>query len=265
MKKLLSLLLRKLGLIRLTDKVRFYLIMAKTHKARKTFTKQNPTVILPPPYFLYETFNLNYHSYYNKSFETAEWLVNHIQKHTKLDNANILDWGCGSGRVIRHLPLYINKPCHYYGTDYNNKYIQWCKQNLKGVTFSTNKLRPPLEYKSDFFDVIYGISIFTHLSEEMHYAWFNELMRVLKPKGILFLTLHGKIFINTLTQKEKQDFTEGKLIVKGNTKEGHRTFTALHPDAFIKKLVGKNIILEHICGKTINGKSEQDIWIIQKA
>ena len=98
----------------------------------------------------------------------------------------------------------------------------------------------------------------------MHYAWFEDLIRVLKPGGVLFLTLHGDAFIEKLTDSEKELFRNGKLVVKGNTKEGHRTFGAFQPESFVKELIGKNTVLEHVAGKVIEGKPQQDVWIIQK-
>ena len=122
-----------------------------------------------------------------------------------------------------------------------------------------------MSFEGDAFDVIYGISIFTHLSKEMHFAWFNELLRVLKHGGIMLLTLHGSAFKEKLTKAEKIKFEKGELVVKSNTKEGHRTFGAFQPASFVKELVGLNEILEHIPGDVKNGKPQQDVWIIKKS
>lgn len=256
--------LRKLGLIRFLDRIRFYIGYIKTFNLRRKFFKENPEVSLPPAYFIYETFNLNYFSFYNKSIETAEWLVSFFKKYKTLEELSVLDWGCGPGRVIRHLPSFMGSSCKFYGTDYNEKYIRWCKDNLKGVYFSQNRLQPPLKFDNNTFDIIYGISIFTHLSKEMHFAWFNELIRVTKPDGIIFLTLHGEVFKNKLTDQEKDSFESGNLVVKAKTKEGHRTFGAFHPVSFINELIGNNELLEHVSGIIKDGKPQQDIWIIKK-
>ena len=98
----------------------------------------------------------------------------------------------------------------------------------------------------------------------MHYAWFNDLIRVLKPGGILFLTLHGKSFKTKLSVEDKQKFDNGQIVVLSSSKEGHRTYGAFHPIPFVKKLAGDNNILEFIEGDVINGKPQQDIWIFQK-
>ena len=255
--------LRKLSLIKFADRLRFYFVYVATSKSRHIFLKNNPTIKLPPAYYIYETFNLNYYSFYNKSIETAEWLVSFFQKHTTNKGLTVLDWGCGPGRVIRHLPNFMDESCQFYGTDYNKSYIKWCKQNIQKVSFSSNQLTPPLNYNENTFDIIYGISIFTHLSEKMHFAWINELIRVLKPSGIIFLTLQGNIYRNKLTKEEKRNFDNGKLIVKSNTKEGHRTYSAFQPAIFVEKLIRGSEILEHIEGEIVNGKPQQDIWIIR--
>ena len=57
----------------------------------------------------------------------------------------VLDFGCGIGRVIRHLRN-VHGPC-YYGTDYNPKLIAWCRHNLKFARFSTNHLVGKLGFK----------------------------------------------------------------------------------------------------------------------
>jgi predicted SAM-dependent methyltransferase len=49
-----------------------------------------------------------------------------------------------------------------------------------------------MEYSPEMFDLIYAISVFTHLNEDYQFQWLNELNRVAKPKGILVLTVHGR-------------------------------------------------------------------------
>jgi|SRR5699024_10693651 len=263
MKKFFIKLIRKIGLIKFVDKIRFYFYLVKTYKSRQEFKKNHPNAILPPSYFLYETFNLNYSSYHN-SKKNAIQLIEVLKRFKEFKNIKILDWGCGPGRYISHLPRLIDDSCECYGTDYNKKYIKWCKNNIQNVTFTVNRLHPPMEYQSNFFDIVYCNSIFTHLSEEMHFAWFNELIRILKPQGILYITLQGSSFIKKLSNIEEKQFAEGKLVIRGNTKEGHRTYAAFHPESFVRKLIGNNNVLAHIPGEVNENKPQQDIWIIEK-
>ncbi len=102
------------------------------------------------------------------------------------------------------MPTAAGKSNSYYGCDYNKKYVDWCSENIDKIGFKQNNLSPPLPYKNNLFDFIYGISVFTRLSEEMHYEWMKELTRVLKKEGILFLTTHGAVYFSKLMEKEKK-------------------------------------------------------------
>lgn len=159
--------------------------------------------------------------------------------------------------------ILLSASSQVYGTDYNQKYIKWNAANIENVEFQVNKLSPTLTYADESFQVVYGISIFTHLSAENHFAWKSELMRVLKVGGILFLTLHGEVFKSKLSYGEKEKFDSGRLVVKSSKIEGHRTYSAYQPVAFVHKLFNDHDIVHHKIGKG-SGKLEQDIWIVRK-
>ena len=261
----ISNILRDTGLIYHTDKLRYFLERFKNRKINKEFRKNNPDVKLPPDYLIYESFRLNYTKYYYDGKDTTQWLADYFRKHSDLNGKKILDWGCGPGRIIRHLPEIIGNDCDYFGTDYNPKSIEWCSRNLAGIHFNLNSLKAELPYPDNFFDIIYGLSIFTHLSEQMHFGWFNELYRILKPGGILFITTQGNNFREKLTGSELGKYINGELVVRGKVKEGHRTFSAFHPKEFMMKLFKDCRIEEHIEPEMLQGKViPQDIWIVRK-
>ena len=247
------------GLMQLADYLRFIWLRQKNKDRNRKFRKQYPNVGFPPDYLMYESFQLDYERYYINGLKTAEWLVDLVQKHKNLTGASVLDWGCGPARVVRHLPGLVEGGT-FYGTDYNRQSIAWCSANFTDIYFHSNDLMPGLIYEKEWFDLVYGISIFTHLSKEAHEAWLNELIRVLKPGGILFITLHGKSFAEKLTPKEKLLFDSEDLVVRGQVTEGHRTFTAFHPEKWVRIWTLSLNVLEHIPGT--NG--EQDVWIFRK-
>lgn len=264
-KRVISAVLRSLKLLYFADLIRFRLEKFKKRKVNFTFRKNNPEVLLPPDYLMYESFQLDYRKYYTESIESAEWLVEYLSKYKKPDHLKILDWGCGPGRVVRHLPKVLGNSCEYFGTDYNEESIRWCSENLDNINFNLNTLEANLPYPDDFFDFIYGISIFTHLSEEMHYSWTKELFRILKQDGLLFLTTQGDNFKIKLTYSELEKFEKGELVVRGKVKEGHRTYSAFQPEGFMKKLFQNEKILEYVKQKPLKGQYlPQDIWIVKK-
>lgn len=104
---------------------------------------------------------------------------------------NILDWGCGSGRVSRYFNLVQNSKT--LGIDIDGDNINWCNKNLSStqVKFEQIPLLPPTSYPDNYFDLIIGISVLTHLDEEKQFLWLQELKRIAKPGAILMLSIHG--------------------------------------------------------------------------
>jgi len=250
--------------MQLSDHLHFYYQKFKNRSSNKIFKEKNPDVILPPDYMIYESFQMNYDNYYNDSLDTAKWLIGYFEKHIELKNVKILEWGCGPARIIRHLPNLLDISCEIFGTDYNHQTIDWCQKNIPKVHFTKNNLQPTLDYENNFFDIIYATSVFTHLSEEMHYAWFKELKRISKENGIIFLTTHGDNCKSLLTSEEVNRFEEGNVVIRGNVKEGHRTFAAYQPPQFMRKLFPEVEILEHVTREPEGNYIPQDIWIVRK-
>lgn len=246
------------------DKLYFLFNSIRWRSKNRHYQKKNLGVDYPPEYMLYEAYKLNYQEYMEDGRQTAQWVVNQIKSYINLNDHKILEWGCGPARVVRHLPILL-PASKVYGSDYNGDSISWCKKYIRGVTFEINQLQPPLSCNSDFFDVVYSLSVFTHLSEENHKSWIGELHRVLKKRGILLFTTQGNIFTEKLTAEEKTIFEQGKVVIRDKAKEGHRSYSAFHPEPFIKELVTNRFdILNFLPGKKQDWGLEQDTWILQK-
>ena len=81
----------------------------------------------------------------------------------------------------------------------------------------------------------------------------------------MFMTTQGDPFRVKLTEPESVRYQQGQLIVRGQVKEGHRTYSAFHPTSFMEQLFSNMKIEEHIVGQPEKGKwLPQDIWIIRK-
>lgn len=104
---------------------------------------------------------------------------------------SILDFGCGCGRVTLWIAQQMAAGSELHGTDTDAEAIAWCRDHLPG-RFGVNAPLPPLEYGDSAFDLIYAVSVFTHLDEERQFEWLRELRRVLKPGGTLLFTVHGE-------------------------------------------------------------------------
>jgi SAM-dependent methyltransferase len=153
--------------------------------------------------------------------------------------ARILDFGCGSGRVIRH---WRTLPGRVEGTDYNAAMIEWCERNLP-FGFTHNGLDPPLAYPDRQFDFIYAFSVFTHLDAPRQLLWINELRRVLQVGGHLLLTTHGTRHLELLDKEQRMTFERGELVVKFASEAGTNTCLAFHPEAWVRSFLGEHLEL----------------------
>ena len=118
-------------------------------------------------------------------------LLRPVGKELK-DMQSILDFGCGCGRAIRGLATLLpnNK---IYGTDIDEEAIAWLKNNYsKFGEFSVAPHIPPTIYNDQTFDFIFGVSVMTHLPEDLQFKWLEELSRITKPGGYVMLSTHGE-------------------------------------------------------------------------
>lgn len=127
-------------------------------------------------------------------------------------HARILDWGCGCGRIARHLAPLVQDFC---GCDIDTDNIAWCTEHLPG-RYSASLLRPPLPYKDGVFDLVYGVSVFTHLRPAIEALWLAELQRVTAPGGVLLMTAHGQ----TTVDYAHLEVTARRVLLKQIEREG---------------------------------------------
>ncbi|ODT35369.1 MAG: hypothetical protein ABS67_02045 [Niabella sp. SCN 42-15] len=181
---------------------------------------------------------------------------------------HVLDFGCGSGRVIRN---FRDAPssCHLYGTDIDLELVNWCKENLPNIEWSINGHRPPLHYTDNTFDLIYAISVFIHLDEELQYAWLGELQRVAKQGAIIILTVHGVNCFNRLSSADqKRVHSQGFVFVTGATGklklDGLPDFyqNAYHTQEYIQKKWSKYFEIVRYVERGIN--NHQDAVVLRK-
>jgi len=107
------------------------------------------------------------------------------------DFNDVLEWGCGCGRILRHLPVPAS-PRKLYGNEIDAEAIEWISVNMPWIETSLTQGLPPLPYRDGSFDLIFNHSVMSHLDEAYQDAWLSELARVLRPGGIVTLTVHGQ-------------------------------------------------------------------------
>lgn len=256
-------LLNAVGLMKFIDKGLFQYSRFINRKGNTRFKEDNPSLILPPDRLIYDSFQINYKNYYSDSVKSAEGIINLAKPNVNINYASVLDFGCGLGRIIQHFPKYLPR-AKLFGCDVNQEVIDWCKSNIEGVEFYKNELSPPLKFKNFQLNYIYAISVFTHLSSEMHDQWIQELYRVMAKGGVLMLTTQGNSYRNSMTIKEKRLFDGGTLVTRRNAEEGRSSYLTFHPEECFSELVNDFELVAFKAGDVNTLKPQQDVWLLRK-
>jgi SAM-dependent methyltransferase len=144
----------------------------------------------------------------------------------------VLDFGCGCGRVARHWAALRGPELH--GCDYNPALVDWCAANLCAMRAYRNELAPPLPQVSGSFDLIYALSVFTHLDVELQGAWLAEYRRLLAPGGLLVVSVLGATVAHRLGAEERRRFEAGEMVVQRPRLAGRNLCSAYHPRAYVE-------------------------------
>jgi ubiquinone/menaquinone biosynthesis C-methylase UbiE len=239
--------LRKLYLLSLAEKIRMYIQFFRSYCKLAKFKKKYTEFILPPWTIAYDAYaGLNPDDYLNLGVFHAR-KIDFLVKKYKPDQKKLIicDWGCGPMRVLRHLPIIMRKTNKFIGLDYNKETISWAAATFPDIEFHLNGLNPPLPLKDQSADVIYAISVFTHLSEGLFRDYVKDIYRVLKKNGILIATLHGDQSATHLLKKEMENYKGGKFVARDKVEEGKRIYASYHPKSFVADAFKKYKILEH--------------------
>lgn len=145
----------------------------------------------------------------------------------------ILDFGCGCGRVARHWASLDGPRIH--GCDYNTDLVEWCRRNLGFMEVARNELEPPTPYADGSFDLIYALSVLSHLEEALQDAWVAEYRRLLRPGGLLVVSVLGDDIRWRLSEEEKRRFDAGRLVVQRPRMSGRNLCTAYHPRSYVSQ------------------------------
>ena len=174
---------------------------------------------------------------------------------------SVLDFGCGCGRVTRWWREFNGAVA---GSDVSGPAIEWCRANLPFARFERNALAPPLAFADESFDLVYALSVFTHLTAELQLAWRDELRRVLRPGGRLLLTTHGRSYVPRLTDAERARFEHGELVVRWADVAGTNLCSAYHPEPYLRNTFADGFAFLELEAEGARGNPTQDLVLLRK-
>jgi ubiquinone/menaquinone biosynthesis C-methylase UbiE len=172
---------------------------------------------MPPNHNIRTTSSATIRHYYESGLTTALPIVVSAM-HAGIDPSQplkVLDFGCGAGRQLlqftRQYPHWKMSGC-----DVDFDVIKFIHKAYPQVDAYTSSFDPPLKYADGTFDMLYAVSIFSHLSFDDCKLWLAELSRVLRPGGLALLTFNGLHSLrNSHRAGLRRQFTEEQLAREG--------------------------------------------------
>lgn len=113
-----------------------------------------------------------------------------IRSYIKADD-NVLDFGCGNGRLLAFLKEKSN--INYQGVDVSTGLIEKAKELNSDENAIFSKINPSqtsLAFEDNFFNAVYSIAVFHHIpSKELRLYLAKELFRITKREGVVVITV----------------------------------------------------------------------------
>ena len=156
-----------------------------------------------------------------------------------------------------------------HGTDIDRDAIEWSAANIPYATFGMNGAMPPTRYADRSFDLIYALSVFSHLDLPMERAWLEELTRLLKPGGFLYLTFNGQVVLEkargqfpaeVLKRLKREGFAYFRNIQDGVLPEWYQT-SVQTPSFMMSHVPPDSTVVRHEAG---GHAGWQDAMLLQR-
>src|SRR6185437_6943953 len=168
---------------------------------------------------------------------------------------NVLDFGAGPGRVVSCIRD-LNPTARLSASDIDPEPIAWAKEALGDIAdFVVNPTEPPAPFADESFDLIYAMSVFTHLPESLQFAWLSDLRRMLKPGGVLLTTKMNPGAYDLPEAVKTQGLRDG-FVYWGEAQEtdGLPSFyrLAYHTDDYVGREWGRYFDVLHIGSHDLN-------------
>ena len=236
-----------------------------SRKRNAEFAKSHPGEPLPPLGLMADAHaHCDYGRYYEQGLFQARFYVDMFARHFDFSRSapvQIFEWGCGTGRIIRHLrKLYDPATASLLGSDYNPASVEWCSNAFPDISFFRNELAPPLQLDDDLIDIAYCSSVFTHLTDDLCRQWIAELARVVRPGGLIAFTIAGKRFAYRYHESEKEKYRRGIPIYRDWDDVGRRDFFAWHPPQYVRRVLLSGLEEVEYSPSEDSGLN-QDMWL----
>jgi ubiquinone/menaquinone biosynthesis C-methylase UbiE len=158
------------------------------------------------------------------------------------NRATVLDVGCGAGMMAKYS---IERNFEFFGVDISEKMIETCIDrfgHLSSTHFSVGKLQN-LEFPDAFFDVVLCMGALEYVERDEIDRAVSEMSRVLKPDGLLVMSLMNEKSFFTWNRKIKNSIFK-KLFGRDRSGESYDGLSKAFDENYVRNLLNSNQLTE---------------------
>jgi SAM-dependent methyltransferase len=180
----------------------------------------------------------------------------------ELTGRTALDFGCGAGRTLRHF-LGEAAGAEIWGCDIDEASIEWVDERLCPPLHALRSApEPPLDRLAGSFDLIWAISVFTHLSASWG-RWLAELHRLLDDDGLLIATCMGAGLSDELGAGPWDEDAVGMNVLFEWQSWDHGGPFVFHSDWWLREHWGRAFEFEAVEGRpAVDGELGRHRWLL---
>lgn len=177
-------------------------------------------------------------AYEEMGAQTKQALLGLLPDGWSFEDKRVLDFGCGAGRTLRHF-LAEADGAELWGADQDAASIDWIQANLSPPLNAWRCSHgPPIGLPLGSFDLIWAISVFTHLTVGS-IPWLLELHRLLKDDGLLIATYYGRWNSDFLAEEPWEEDRVGMNVLHHNVDWDHGGPVVLMSEWWVREHWGR--------------------------
>ena len=155
---------------------------------------------IPPP-LLASRIGGPYADYRQIGDQQRAFIESMLPEDWSYEDKTVLDFGCGTARTLAAFTAEAQTG-QFVGCDIHTDSITWANEELSPpFEFFLCGESPPLEQPDQRFDLIYAMSVFTHITYQWG-AWLVELHRVMRPGALAVISVLGPAMAPQILERD---------------------------------------------------------------
>lgn len=127
----------------------------------------------------------------------------------------VLDFGAGTGNSVPYVHKHFSN-AHLSCVDLSRRSLDVASQRFPGKAEYVHFDGTHIPFAAETFDIAFAMVVFHHIPHDQHLALLEELRRVLRPDGCLFIFEHNPLNPLTVRVVNNCPFDENAQLIRSS-------------------------------------------------